>query len=784
MSLSSLAHRSWHQAILTGTVLLGLQWMTSCRCSDETPESPAKASTQAPSPEQPRSPPIALGTRPARERLDLISQLAACNIVHFGLTVDLGAPHVRIRQGFRLSSAVPGRVIDRAGASFLEITERRFSMDVWLDEGIDEPEVTTRVVGHQASSVTLRIDRRFVSRRRVEHDQITEVHFARAEGRLEPGRHTLSFEFWGRRAQREQDPAFIEMDWIHLGQSDQPNAQFSAPTLRDVVADQEIDSVPKRSLVLRAPSAVRCPLLLGQDAHLRVSLGFWGASKGVAEVRILRDMDSPVTLREHTVVGGHGAQWTPLDVDLSEYAHEIVYLELRARRASKGGRVVFGEPEISRAHSEPPVPPHARTAVVVMAAGLDRRQIPPWGPIGELTALGELYRNGVAFDQYRAPTSVPAGVMASLLTGLPPRIHGVEDTGARLGESAHLIEGLVKQASGRTAMFTNVPTSFGAFGFDSSWDEFEVRSPVHDIPASAPILDAARWLSREFEQGDDVPRLVLIHVRGMHPPWDLTKAEVARLQPTEYDGILDPRRAGIVLGRLRHSSLRTQRRLAQEDWKRLRVLSYAAFVKQSEAMGQLIDTLKKHDAWRDCLFVFVGDVAAGDPPHIPFDPMGQLRPDELLGPLLVKFPQDEPHQISVPLPATTVDITRTLLDALNLQVPEMSNGADLYALARGYEPVFGRTLVATLGGRYCTRGGVWLLCGELGETPSLCQTDVDPSCTEDLLLVRPLTAGALWQWTAEALERMQEQAPKSPREPASVDKDTAAALTVWGDVVQ
>jgi hypothetical protein len=90
--------------------------------------------------------------------------------------------------------------------------------------------------------------------------------------------------------------------------------------------------------------------------------------------------------------------------------------------------------------------------------------------------------------------------------------------------------------------------------------------------------------------------------------------------------------------------------------------------------------------------------------------------------------------------------------------------------------------VAVLGGHYSTRLGNWLLRGRVGKTPSLCASDVDPACLTDLFDRDWLAAPTLWFETARALQPRQGVGSPLGREPASLDPQTLAALTVWGAV--
>lgn len=769
--------RAWSIVVGVLAVLLS----AACSCNDHDDTQPPAASASASSAPSPLGASTAKAPRKAPPLYDLVANLPACAVYHRGLSIDLGSSTAHSRRGFSIGPFDDVSYVDREGASFARVFTKRLSYEFWLDKPEESVFVGLRLHSGIASRVSAYIDNKNAGSARLRADETRVVTLPVRRRNLEPGRHTLLLRFWGVRplpAGSKREP-YAEIDWLRVGVKDDLSATYAAPTQKDIVADEALDGRPKRSIVLRAPSTVRCPMRVAPDAKLRVSLGFWGAGKGLAEVRVVADGQPPVSLKQRKVTGGSGATWTPLDIDLGRFSGKLVGLELRALDATRGGRVVFGDPAIVHSGAAVRPTPHTDTAVVVIASGLQRSGIPPWGPIGKLSALGELAREGVAFDNYRAPTTVPAGVVASMLSGLPPRAHSLEDHAARLPASVGTINSIIKEASGRTAMFTGVPTTFAAFGFDKGWDRFRTYSPVKDLPASAPITDAAAWLDHELSK-EPARRLVVIHARGMHPPWDLTREEMSRLPPNEYGGVLNARRAGIILASIRARRSRRRRRLTDDDWIRLRAAEKAVMLKQNAALMHLVSVLKKRGAWDRTLLLFVGDVGAGAPPRIPFEPAGSLTEGRLLLPLLAKFPGNALAGKRAEMPATAVDIARTVLDAMGLEVPEQMGGVDLFAGASGVLPVVGRPLIATRGERYSTRFGSWLLSGRLGHVPSLCRLDVDPACVNDVLDDQPIAARTAWQWTFDA--ETASAAVGTEREPARIDLDTANALTVWGDI--
>ena len=740
-------------------------------CDPKTPDSPPGI---APSP----SSSAVADERPAslREKVGLIEQLPNCEVRHHGFLLDLGVGAAQARRGFRIEPGEGEVDAEREGSTVTRVSIPRVSYEVPVDADQKETELSLRVRGGAARSVTAILGERRLGTLRLSADETRTLAFPVLKTALAAGRTTVTLIFSGRsRGSRE---ALAEIDWIRVGPPDENLASYAAPTLRDLTTDAVLDGVPRRAIALRAPASIRCRVFATPNSEFRTDLGFWGDGRGALDVRVLSDGEAPALLAERRVTGGTGATWTPLTIDLKDHASRMVMIELRAVETSKGGRVLFGDPVITRTRESTHVPA-ASTVVLFVSAGTDRRSVPPWGPTGALSTVGGLIREGVSFSHYRVPTTVPASVVATLITGEAPAVHSLEDPAARLPAAARTLAELLKEASGRAAMFTAAPTTSAAFGFDAGWDRFVQISPVQDIEATQPITAAARWLDDELRAENTGRRLLVIHARGAHPPWDISREEAAQLPPEEYGGAIEPRRGGIALARLRTQRRGQKRKLDDADWVRLRALEHAALVKQDVALGQLVAVLKKKGIWDSTLFVFVGDVASGEPPETPHDPAGELDEDRLLVPLLVKFPMGKFAAKEVHTPVSTEDVAVTILRALELQ--SSAPGADLYAAADGVEPLVGRGLVAALGDRYTTRFGPWLLRGRQSKTPTLCRLDVAPACVNDVFSEKPIAGWAAWQSTYDFFASASTRR-LAPREPASIDPDTGAALTVWGDI--
>lgn len=726
--------------------------------------------------------PVAAGT-PARaappERIDLLKELPRCEIEHQGRLFDFGGTQPPLR-GFAAPQAEPPPSIDRGGDTFERLFSRETLIDFWLDEPAPSLAVTVRMHPLLAKWLYVAIDEKRLGSQKLAAGETRTLSFPALSGNFARGRHRLSLRLSG--APRGSKEPIADLDWVRVGPVLESGSNYAAPTLRDIVSDVVLDNVPKRSIVLRASSTVRCFVRPAADAKLRVGLGFWGNGHGTAEIALVSDEKPPRVLTTRKISGGDGGSFLPVSLDLAPAAGEVVGLELRAIEGSKGGRVVFGDPMISRANAEIPQLPPARTVVLVVLSAVDRGRLPPWGPTAPMPALADLAKHAAVFSAHRAPSGVPAASFASLLSGVSPAVHGIERPLDKLRPKLATVAKTLKEAGGRTALFTGVPTTFAPFGFGAGFDVYEVSSPVADLPATEPLARAQQFLEQELASGGNAERLVVVALRGGHPPWDLTHEEVATIKPQEYSGILDPRRGGIVLGALREKSKKAARKIGDDDWIRLRALHDAALTKQDAALAKLIVSLKAKGAWNDTLLVVTSDVGLGAGPEIPFDPAAPLTEDRLLLPLLVHFPGDALAGKEITLPTTAADVAATIQKALGLEPLADAHG-DLFVRASGVASLTGDVDVSAEGLDYSARLGGWLMRGSVGKAPRLCASDIDPACINDLIDQRPGAARALWLAAFDAAAKDARSAAQlGPRERAEPDPDTLAALTVWGDV--
>ncbi len=724
----------------------------------------------------PQAAPAPLPAASARAALPF-ETLARCRIDHGGLFLDLGSEAQQLHRSFSL-----GPFSDVESEAWADQSHARFnaaavSYDFWLREPLQGLSLRVRASSGSATQLSASIDQTRVGLQRLRGAGFQTLVFPTLDSPLAPGRHQLHLRWSGRGASEAGYVARAE--WIHWADPAQPAARYRAPHERSLRSDVTLAGSPRPALLLDAPGKVSCPVSIQPGSELRLGLGQWGEGEGVARIAARTDRGPRRILLERRISATAG--WADVKVSLEPLAGQLVDLELEAVSDGTTGRVVFSEPSIVSTSAQVPAST-ARLAVLVIASGLHHELLPPFTTARPLRHAARLAAASVRFPAYRVPTTLAGGVVATLLSGLPPLAHQLLSASSRLPASVPLLSERVHEQSGESAFFSGVPQTRAAFGFERGWNRYEAFSPVHDVAATAPLERARGWLEQQLERDDDVRRLLVVHLRGGHPPWDLTREEVAQLEPQDYAGPLEARRGGIILKHQRAQPRPAQRRLSSTDWTRLQALELAALAKQDEALGSLLELLERGKLWEQTLFIFTGDVGPGDAPEAPFGDGQPLAEDRLVVPLWIKLPGAKQAGAVIPAPVSSIDVTATIAAALGLQAREGSEGLDLARLALGQGQPVARPLLSQLGSEYALRWGRWLLRGNSPHTPSLCDLSADPACAHDALERSPLAAEALWRVTFDEQRRQAalEGAAKRP-ELAPVDRETSAALQVWGE---
>jgi Sulfatase len=708
--------------------------------------------------------------------LDMLAGFDDCVLGHYGPLIDLGDRTARGSLGPRLRAAMP-ETVERDGATWARVTTKSFALSFVLDalpDAAADAVVLARLRGGSARSVTVHVNDKPIGTMPLTKGEakIETVHLD--PGVLAVGTNQLALHFNG--SPRGSTDEVAEIDWIHVGDAP-PEGAYAAPTRQSAIVSATVGAVPKRVLSLRAPGYARCTGVLPSGGTVETSVALGSATDGELEVRLLRDRMPPAILG--TVrLGPEGAgAWKTVRLPLGDLGGKgsLAAVSLVAKSVTKGGRILFAEPRVlgPAAPSSPaPLEKAGRGVVLVVLGAVSPRGLSLYGGPRVLPELAALAAAGTTFEAQRATTSVPSGATASMLTGLEALAHGVSDYDRKLAANVTTVADAARQGGVVAAMLTANPLTGAAFGFDRSWETFEMRPPEGDASAMTVFDRAVQWLDAHKTENF----LLVVHARGGHPPWDVTADELKGLAPPNYTGNIDPKHAAELLAKARR--VPPVLRFGDQDRARTWALYDVALQAHDAALGRILTQLKASGRDADTTVIVTSDVSVDEAAHVPFGDGETLDEGPLRVPLVVR-PFAEARGAGgqrVGAATSGLDVARTMLGALGLAPPSAFGGVDLLkALPRGADDA--RPLLATLGERYSLLWGSFLLTGNPGKDPKLCNLSLEPVCTTDVRATHPLATEATTREVWDALEKLP---ARPPREAPTLDATAAAALKAWG----
>ncbi len=707
--------------------------------------------------------------------LDFVADDGACTLSHRGVLLDLGDASMRARMNGTKLVAPDVEVREHEGASWVGVHDRSLELsfvsptESKLEGGVV---VEARVRGGTAKSASVYLNGKAVGVLPLTKGE-TKIVSAHATGAtLARGANELLLRFNGAgRATKDNRDNLAEVDWIRVGPVD-GDAPYSAPTRSDALTTLTIGGLARRGISLRAPGSVRCGGFVPNGAILEGQIGVSGG-EAEAEVRVLVDRAEPRVIGSFKL-GGEGAPpWQPVSLPLGDVG-TLAAVELVAKTSTKGARVVFAEPRVVAARTAPPVTaPRARGVIMVVMGTVAAKTLSPYGGATATPELAQLATAGTVFEAHRATTSVASGAMASMLTGLFPRAHGVSEPEAMLGTGGITIAEAARQAGVVTAMFTANPTTAAMYGFTRGWETFNARSPADEGPATAVFEDVERWLDGHKEDRF----LVVIHARGGHPPWDVAGDE-KDLPPANYTGSMDAKHAGEVLAKVRKQS--SSKLFTDADRERAFALHSKALVAHDAALGKLVAHVRAIGRDVDTTWIVTGDVGVDAAAHAPFLDEEALDESVLSVPLVVRAP-GQPIRARVASPTASVDIARTVLETLGLPPPPQLRGDSLWAVAQRDVQAPERSRIATTTTRFSARWANFVLVGTRDRESKLCSLALEPDCVSDVRATHPLAAEIMHALSFEDLARAADpkKAPAPPMHPTA-DAAAAVSLRAWG----
>ncbi|NUP10257.1 MAG: sulfatase-like hydrolase/transferase [Polyangiaceae bacterium] len=746
-----------------------IQWaaalVVAAGCGDSKPQgtpAPGASGSNAPG----------YGDGPVADRVifSIYDSITSCDVEHRGLLFDLGTESMKGRVISRGDEAKPLETVEHHGATWTVASNR--SMEITFT--LPEPArlfVSANVQPVAAKNISFFVDDQGLGGARLKGDDPRIVSTEPTELPFDAGEHTLMVRFAPARVR----DAYAHIDWIRVGIPDEIKATYGPPTVGDVLQPEAaLGRVPHRALRLKTPSVLRCPFRVPPGARFRTALGVLGGTEGTAEISVRVDGSPPTKILEKALVGGEDAAWQDVDVSLDPFEGKLVQLELRATGKVGPGRVLFGDPEVLVSTASPENTRPARVVVLVVMSGVDTNELPGYAerPPPHLERLTKLADQSALFRKHRASTNVVTGNVASLVTGLPPEVHGVIDYGTALPSSVQTLLRKATDAAVQVGFFTAVPHTFEPASLARGMKIVEV-SPIEGEQREV-MAEATKWLQGTLAASPTTKVFLIVHAQGGHPPWHVPSKTLDVLPPENYTGDIQPRRAGQQLAMLRRKGAKAD--LSEQDMIRLGAFYELALGDQDAAIGGILDALDAAEVADQSLVIVTTDQSSGLSTLFADAPAFDERALHL--PLYVRFPGGKLAGRRVDDPSGVEDVAQTISTALGLPDPKTVWGRDLSHVASGFALPSDGPRFALFADAYSVRWDSLVFKERRQSKGFLCDLNFDPTCSFDRRAELPFAASAM----ARALAVYEESIAqgKHDRVPLVLDDETLAALRVWG----
>ena len=164
--------------------------------------------------------------------------------------------------------------------------------------------------------------------------------------------------------------------------------------------------------------------------------------------------------------------------------------------------------------------------------------------------LEEYARRGVYFERFYSHASWTRPSIATLLTSLHSRSHGVVDTGRGLARDLTTMPEILKDAGYGTYAFVASPQIHPELGFAQGFDEFfplfraapgGVDVLPQDLAASVPDAEVLAKVLAELSRMEETPYFAYVHLLDPHGPYEPAAADREAFTDPDYSGRISGR---------------------------------------------------------------------------------------------------------------------------------------------------------------------------------------------------------------------------------------------------
>jgi arylsulfatase A-like enzyme len=282
------------------------------------------------------------------------------------------------------------------------------------------------------------------------------------------------------------------------------------------------------------------------------------------------------------------------------------------------------------------------------------------------------------FERTTAASSWTKPSTATILSGLPPAVHGATRIDRRLPPAVQTLPEVLREAGYRTGGFSANAHVTAATGFDQGFERFEFLPEIASADHLAPRAKA--WLDETAASGS--PFFLYLHPIDPHAPYDPPEDLRRRFAPRSAAG--SGRLAAIHAA---YRALDRKRPEAPALIGGLAALYDADVASVDRSFGALLDDLDRSGRLADTLVVVISDHGEEFGEHGGLGHGRTLYREVLDVPWVVRLPGQTAGR-RVATPAAHLDVMPTILAALGIPAEAGLRGVDRLGPATRESPRF------------------------------------------------------------------------------------------------
>jgi len=427
----------------------------------------------------------------------------------------------------------------------------------------------------------------------------------------------------------------------------------------------------------RGEETLRAPVAVPEGAVLEFGFGVreeaWGQGAGAVRFRVALEGVDPAERILFTGAVDPAAtrdrRWFDRRIDLAEFAGRRVTLAFTTSR--EPGEAGFSLP----VWSDPVVypTPRSRERPNVLLISLDTLRARSLGTYGygrdTSPFLDSVARRGTLFENAITASVTTSPSHMSLFTGLYPINHGIQEGLHRKFPHVVTLAERLREAGYRTAAFTENGYLVRRRGFGDGFDQYtENTGERGKAPGEARLTfgQSRRWL----EANRELPFFLFVHTYEVHSPYDPDEPYANLFRGGAAPG---PDAPAIRAGR--------------DDYDReIRIVD--------DELRKLFSTLDDTGLSASTIVAVLSDHGEEFAEHGGFQHGAAVYEESLRVPLLFWGPGRIPVARRHAHPVSLIDVAPTIVDLLDLPVPEDLDGVSLKDVILDGEPLPPRNLFA------------------------------------------------------------------------------------------